>query len=160
MMKIKTDKTFLIRSLIFSALFAALGLGMAHFLNIRYGYSRIALFAGICGVIIIGIAMNIYIYATTNFYEEGDALVIENGFSKKKTVLNYTLIRSCALKCGSVDKLFKTKTLAIHYPDYKGIVFEKALGLKADYADKLATHIAKRMRGEDSEFPLNTSNNN
>lgn len=154
MIKQKTDITYLIRRIIYALVFIAIGLGAALFLEYRFKYSWVVIFAGITAFIVIGIAMNAVNYFTTKFYEENDALIIEYGLSKKKITIIYSSINRCVIKQSKIDKLFKTKQLSIFCPDYKGIISEQILGLKADYADVLSNYIMLRLNGSEGDFPI------
>lgn len=153
-MKQRTDVTYLIRRMLYAIVFIAAGLGAAFFLEYRLNYSRYAVFISISIVIALGVSMNLYNYFTVFFHEEDDALIITYGLFKKKIAIVYALIQRCVIKENAVDKLFKTKQISVFYPDFRGIITEQTLGLKAKYADLLSAHILKRMSGEESKFPV------
>ncbi len=149
----RADATYLLRRIIYAVIFELIGLGFAILLDLRLNYPWRAIFISISVVIALGLSMNLYNYFTVFFHEADDALMITYGISKKHIAIAYATVQRCVVKENIVDKIFKTKQLSIFYCDYKGLIAEQMLGLKASYAELLSAHILKRMNGEDSDFP-------
>ncbi len=148
----KNDISFLIRRLALAPLIILIGYGVSVLLA-AFDYPKMTLFAIISGVVLIGTILNIINHLTTFFYEELDSLVIKRGLRGKAHCIPYQTIIKCTVREGLFDKIFKTKQVIIHYPDYKGIQLNETLGLKSSDAERLAAHINNRHNGESTEFP-------